>query len=51
MLRKPRVRHDPDRILIDLALRSATVPLTISDITVLGDQAEMFGPAASDSTC
>jgi DDE family transposase len=51
MLRKPRARHDPGRILIDLAVAVADGATTISDIAVLGDQVELFGPVASDSTC
>jgi hypothetical protein len=46
MLRKPRVRHDPGRILIDLAVAVADGTTTISDIAVLGDQVELFGPVA-----
>ena len=31
--------------------RSPTAPTTISDVAVLADQAALFGPVASDSTC
>lgn len=50
-LRKPRATHDPGRILVDLAVAVADGARTISDIAVLGDQAVLFGPVASDSTC
>jgi hypothetical protein len=51
MLRKPRARHDPGRVLVDLAAAVADGTTTISDIAVLADQAELFGSVASDSTC
>lgn len=50
-LRKPRARLDPGRILLDLAVAVADGATTISDIAVLGDQSELFGAVASDSTC
>lgn len=50
-LRKPWARHDPGRILVDLAVAVADGATTISDIAVLADQAELFGAVASDSTC
>ena len=50
-LRKPRARHDPGRTLVDMAVAVADGATTISDIAVLGDQGELFGPVASDSTC
>ena len=50
-LRKPRARHDPGRVLVDMAVAVADGATTISDIAVLADQAELFGPVASDSTC
>jgi hypothetical protein len=50
-LRKPRARHDPGQILVDMAVAVADGATTISDIAVLADQAELFGPVASDSTC
>ena len=49
-LRKAHARHDPDRILLDLAVAVADGATTISDIAVLADQAELFGAVASDST-
>src|SRR2546421_9043830 len=36
---------------IDLAVAVADGATTISDIAVLGDQVELCGPVASDSTC
>jgi hypothetical protein len=50
-LRKPRARHDPGRVLVDMAVAVADGATTISDIAVLADQAELFGAIASDSTC
>jgi len=50
-LRKPRARHDPGRVLVDMAVAVADGATTISDVAVLADQAELFGPVASDSTC
>ena len=50
-LRKPRTRHDPGRMLVDMAVAVADGATTISDIAVLADQAELFGSVASDSTC
>lgn len=50
-LHKPRATHDPGRVLVDLAVAVADGARTISDIAVLDDQAVLFGPVASDSTC
>lgn len=50
-LRKPRARHDPGRVLVDMAVAVADGATTISDVAVLADQAELFGSVASDSTC
>lgn len=50
-LRRPRTRHDLGRVLVDLAIAVADGAQTISDIAVLVDQPELFGPVASDSTC
>jgi hypothetical protein len=50
-LRKPRARHDPERVLVDMAVAVADGATTISDVAVLADQAALFGPVASDSTC
>ncbi len=50
-VRGPRPRHDPGRVLVDLAVAIADGAETISDIAVLADQSALFGPVASDSTC
>jgi hypothetical protein len=50
-LRRERARHDPGRTLVDMAVALADGATTISDIAVLGDQGDLFGPVASDSTC
>src|SRR4051812_19370367 len=50
-LRKPRSRHDPGRVLVDMAVAVADGATTISDVAVLADQAALFGVVASDSTC
>jgi hypothetical protein len=50
-LRRPRTRHDPGRVLVDMAVAVADGATTISDVAVLADQAALFGSVASDSTC
>ena len=50
-VRGPRPRHDPGRVLVDLAVAIADGAEAISDIAVLADQQALFGPVASDSTC
>jgi hypothetical protein len=50
-LRRPRARHDPGRVLVDMAVAVADGATTISDGAVLADQGELFGVVASDSTC
>ena len=50
-LRKPRARHDPGRVLVDMAVAVADGATTISDVAVLADQPALFGAVASDSTC
>ena len=45
-LRKPRARHDPGRVLVDIAVAVADGAVTISDVAVLADQAGLFGPVA-----
>jgi len=50
-LRKPRARHDPGRVPVDMAVAVADGATTISDVAVLADQAALFGAVASDSTC
>jgi hypothetical protein len=50
-VRAPRARHDPGRVLADLAVAIADGGEAISDIAILADQPALFGPVASDSTC
>jgi len=50
-VRGPRPRHDPRRVLVDLAVAIADGAEAISDIAVLADQPALFGSVASDSTC
>jgi hypothetical protein len=50
-LRRLRARHDPGRVLVDLAVAVADGAEAICDIAVLGDQQAVFGPVASDTTC
>jgi hypothetical protein len=47
----PQTAHDPGRVLADLAVMIADGGEAISDIATLADQAALFGPVASDSTC
>jgi hypothetical protein len=48
---KPRgTGHDPGRIMTDLAVMLADGGETITDLAVLRDQAEVFGPVASTPT-
>ena len=49
-LGRPRAVHDPGRVLVDLAVAVADGAECISDIAVLGDQRDLFGSVASDST-
>lgn len=52
-LRKLRPRgtgHDPGRVAVDLAVMLADGGEAISDLALLRDQAEMFGPVASTAT-
>ena len=49
--RRPRSRHDPARVLIDLAVAVADGATRICEIAVLADQSAVFGRVASDSTC
>ena len=49
-VRRRRGRHDPGRVAVDLAVMIADGGEAISDLAVLRDQAELFGPAASDPT-
>ncbi|MEJ3656617.1 transposase [Actinomycetes bacterium KLBMP 9759] len=50
-LRRPQARHDPGRVLVDMAVAIADGATTIYDVAALADQAELFGAVASDSTC
>jgi hypothetical protein len=50
-LRRSRARHDPGRVLVDLAVAVADGATTISEIAVLADQQALSGSAASDSMC
>ena len=50
-LRRPRTRHDPGRVLVDMAVAVADGASTISDVAVLADQPAVFGAVASDLTC
>ena len=49
-VRERRGRHDPGRIVVDLAVMLADGGEAISDLAVLRDQAALFGPVASDPT-
>ena len=51
VLRRSRTRHDPGRVLVEMAVAVADGATTISDVAVLADQAALFGAVASDSTC
>ena len=45
-LRKPRARHDPGRVWVDMAVALADGATTISEVAVLADQASLFGSVA-----
>jgi hypothetical protein len=47
---KRRRRHDPGRVLLDLALTVADGGTSLSDLAVLRDQPALFGPVASTPT-
>ncbi len=49
-LRQRQSGHDPGRIAVDLAVMLADGGEAISDLAVLRDQAQLFGPVASDPT-
>jgi len=49
-LRQRRGVHDPGRVVVDLAVMLADGGEAISDLAVLRDQADLFGPVASDPT-
>jgi hypothetical protein len=49
-LRRRRSRHDPGRVLVDVAVMVADGGEAISDLAVLRDQPELFGTVASTAT-
>jgi hypothetical protein len=49
-LRERRSRHDPGRVLVDVAVMLADGGEAISDLAVLRDQPELFGTVASTAT-
>jgi hypothetical protein len=48
--RRRRSAHDPGRVLVDLVLSVAGGGRSLSDLKVLRNQPEVFGPVASDPT-
>lgn len=48
--RKPTARHDPGKVVLDLALALALGGDCLADIAVLREQPGVFGPVASDPT-
>jgi hypothetical protein len=49
-LRRRDRGHDPGRIAVDVAVMLADGGQAITDLAVLRDQGELFGPVASDAT-
>jgi Transposase DDE domain group 1 len=49
-VRQRQAGHDPGRVAVDLAVMIADGGQAIADLAVLRDQAELFGPVASDPT-
>jgi hypothetical protein len=49
-LRVRQSGHDPGRVAVDLAVMLADGGEAIADLAVLRDQADLFGPVASDPT-
>jgi hypothetical protein len=49
-LRERRGRHDPGRVIRDLAVMLADGGECVSDLGAVRDQQALFGPVASDST-
>jgi hypothetical protein len=49
-LRVRRSGHDPGRVAVDLAVMLADGGEAIADLAVLRNQADLFGPVASDPT-
>jgi predicted lysophospholipase L1 biosynthesis ABC-type transport system permease subunit len=49
-VRERRGRHDPGRVIRDLAVMLADGGDCLSDLRAVRDQEPLFGPVASDST-
>ena len=49
-LRRRRSRHDPGRVLVDVAVMLADRGEAISDLALFRDQLELFGTVASTAT-
>jgi len=49
-LRQRESAHDPGRVALDLAVMLADGGEAISDLAVLRNQPDLFGPVASDPT-
>ncbi|MFI6986730.1 IS1380 family transposase [Embleya sp. NPDC050154] len=47
---KPRAVHDPGKTVLDLAVTLAVGGDCLSDVAILREQPEVFGPVASDPT-
>ena len=50
VLKQRRRRHDPGRVIRDLAVMLADGGECVSDLGAVRDQEALFGPVASDST-
>ncbi len=48
--RRPSARHDPGKVVLDLALALAVGGDCLADIAVLRGEPRVFGPVASDPT-
>ena len=48
--RKPQARHDPAKVLTDLALTLALGGDCLADAAVLRSEPDLFGPVASEAT-
>ena len=48
--RRRRSAHDPGKVLIDVALSLADGGKALSDLAVVRNHPELFGPVASDPT-
>ena len=48
--RKPTARHDPAKIVLDLAVALALGGDCLADVALLREQPGVFGPVASDPT-